>query len=133
MDRTILVTIPAAARNLIALFLLVTGFQEIAGTAHGMDVALVVPLHIPPFFPFLIACLKLCGGVLLVIGWKTRATALLLAMLTLTGLLPGLTMPAPQLNVHLFKDLAIAGGLLQIVSFGGGEYSVDIDSTSVAG
>jgi putative oxidoreductase len=30
--------------------------------------------------------------------------------------------------IHFMKNLALAGGLLQVVAFGGGRYSIDRDS-----
>lgn len=69
---------------------------------------------------------ELGGGLMLALGIKTRLAAIALAVFTIVA---GLAFhnaigDQNQLN-HLLKNLAIAGGLLQVAAFGAGAYSID--------
>ena len=66
------------------------------------------------------------GGVLLVVGYRTREAALALALFTIVAALGFHNNFAEQNQmIHFLKNLAIAGGLLQIVAFGAGSISLD--------
>jgi putative oxidoreductase len=63
---------------------------------------------------------------LLIIGFRTRLVAAGLAGFTIASAL-GFHMDFADQNqfIHFMKNLALAGGLLQVVAFGGGRYGVD--------
>jgi putative oxidoreductase len=122
---------PVVGRFLIALIFLLSGIGKIgafAGTAASMakmgiplaEVALVVTIII-----------EIGGAAMLILGWQAwlGATALFLWMIPVTFLYHNFWAVPPeqyQLQQIMFmKNLAIMGGLLYVMSFGSGGYSLD--------
>ncbi|HEV8695156.1 MAG TPA: DoxX family protein, partial [Lysobacter sp.] len=69
---------------------------------------------------------ELLGGVCLLIGFKTRVAALVLALFSVAAALKFHTNFDDQNQlIHFMKNLAIAGGLLQVFAFGAGTLSMD--------
>jgi putative oxidoreductase len=68
----------------------------------------------------------LFGGMALLVGFKTRWAAALLAVLSVATAF-GVHLPiADQDNmVHFYKNLVIAGGFLYVMAFGAGAVSID--------
>ncbi|WHZ11226.1 MAG: hypothetical protein OJF60_001665 [Burkholderiaceae bacterium] len=70
-------------------------------------------------------------GLLVLFGFKTRISALLLAIFTVaTGIFfhnywDADAAQAMMQQINFYKNLAIAGGLLSIVAFGAGGWSLD--------
>jgi putative oxidoreductase len=70
-------------------------------------------------------------AIALVIGWKTRWMALILAVFTLLAAFlfhNYWTMPPEKQmidNLSFWKNIAIAGGFLVVAAFGAGRFSVD--------
>ncbi|MCA1368455.1 DoxX family protein [Bradyrhizobium sp. BRP14] len=66
------------------------------------------------------------GGILLVLGYQPRLAALILAAFTLASAI-GFHMHFDDQNqmIHFTRNLAIAGGFVQIVAFGAGAFSLD--------
>ena len=76
--------------------------------------------------------IEVVGGLMVVIGWQARyaATALFLFMIPVTivfhnpwAAVDGAA--AQQQMIHFLKNLAIAGGLLNLIAFGPGAYSLE--------
>ena len=79
--------------------------------------------------------LEFVGGALLILGWKTRWTAIILAIFVavITPIFHGFWAFEPaqmtgQLN-HFLKNISIVGGLLYIFAFGAGSKSIDGDKS----
>ncbi|MDQ1834892.1 DoxX family protein [Massilia scottii] len=69
---------------------------------------------------------ELVGGLMLALGIKTRLVALGLALFSIvTGLVFHHAIGDQNQMIHLLKNLAMAGGLLQVVAFGAGAYSLE--------
>ena len=70
--------------------------------------------------------MELGGGLLLVAGFKTRHVAAALALFSVVTAFAfhGNVSDQNQM-IHLLKNIAMAGGLLQVVAFGAGAWSVD--------
>jgi uncharacterized membrane protein YphA (DoxX/SURF4 family) len=61
-----------------------------------------------------------------VIGYQTRTTALVLAAWSVaTALVAHTHFSDPNQMINFLKNLAMAGGFLQLFAFGGGAWSVD--------
>jgi putative oxidoreductase len=100
---------------------------DISGTAGYMSA------HDIPFATLLVwpaALLEFIGGFMLLAGWYSRWAALALALFTLVA---GAifhnfwAVPGDQVmnqTIHFMKNVAIAGGLLQLFAFGPGRYAV---------
>jgi len=72
---------------------------------------------------------ELGGGVMLAIGFKTRLVAAGLAVFSVVTALAFHNAIGDQNQlIHLLKNFAMAGGLLQVVAFGAGAYSIDAAS-----
>ena len=70
--------------------------------------------------------IEIGGGALLALGYKTRLVAAGLAAFSLvTAFVFHNAIGDQNQLIHLLKNVAMAGGLLQVVAFGAGAYSVD--------
>jgi putative oxidoreductase len=113
-----------AGRVLLALIFITSGFNKIggyAGTQAYMESAGVPGLLLP-----LVIAIEFLGGIALILGWRARIVAFLLAGFTLLSALlfhwdPG----NPQQFINFMKNLSIAGGFLMIVAHGAGAFSLD--------
>lgn len=118
-------------RLLLSQIFIIAGFNKITGYAatQGYMEAMGVPGFLLP----LVILTELGGGLLLLLGWKTRLIAFLLAGFSLlTGLLfhyiPSLSatgMEAQGQMINFMKNISIAGGMLMIVSMGAGAFALD--------
>jgi putative oxidoreductase len=98
-----------------------------AGTVSYMT-SLGVPA--PSFFTLLAIIIELGGGLLMLVGYQTRVVALGLAICADFSLYRAL--PTCDFNQyqHFMKNMAIVGGALAFVAFGGGAYSLDASKSS---
>jgi putative oxidoreductase len=119
-------SLAAAGRVLIAVLFLLSGLSKIA--APEMTQGYIASAGLPaPFLGYLIAIIvEVGGGVLLVIGYRTRVVALVMAAFTLAAALAFHHDFADQNQmIHFLKNVAIVGGLLQVAAFGAGSFSLD--------
>jgi putative oxidoreductase len=118
--------LPAIGRLLIAAIFLVSGVGKIV--APEMTQRYIASVGMPaPLLAYLIAVLiEVGGGILLLVGLKTRSVALVMALYAIATALGFHTHFSDQNQmIHFLKDIAIAGGLLQVVAFGAGGFSLD--------
>ncbi|MGO4711373.1 DoxX family protein [Bradyrhizobium sp. 2TAF24] len=118
--------VPALGRLLLAAIFLLSGVGKVfaPGATQGYIAAAGLPA---PFLAYLVAvAVEVVGGALLVLGYQTRAVALVLAVFTLATAF-GFHHNFAEQNqmIHFMKNLAITGGLLQVVAFGAGAFSLD--------
>jgi putative oxidoreductase len=80
----------------------------------------------PELFTALAIIFELVGGLLILVGYQTRLVALLLGIYVLIAALIAHRHfgDGNQLS-HFMKNMAIVGGSLAFVAFGGGAYSID--------
>ncbi|CAG2142849.1 Inner membrane protein YphA [Cupriavidus yeoncheonensis] len=117
---------PAVGRILIAAIFLISGLGKLM--APGATMAYIASLGLPaPLLGFLGALvLELAGAVLLVIGYRTRIVALLLAAYAVvTALIFHHALADQNQMFHFLKNFAMAGGLLQVAAFGSGAFGLD--------
>lgn len=121
-----------AGRILLAIIFIMSGFGKITGyegtagymASKGLPmVSVLLPLTI---------LLELGGGVLLVLGLKARwaAAAIFLFLIPTTLVFHvfwgSLDAQAAQMQqINFMKNVAIMGGMLMVVAFGPGGYSID--------
>jgi putative oxidoreductase len=118
--------LPLLGRLLLALIFILSGVSKVF--APGPTQAYIASAGLPlPLLGYIIALVvEIGGGVLLAVGYRTRETALVLAIFTVVAGLAFHSNFADQNQmIHFLKNLALAGGLLQIVAFGAGSLSVD--------
>lgn len=118
--------LPAIGRLLIAAIFLISGFGKIA--APAMTLGYIKSAGLPaPMLAYLIAIvIEVGGGILLVVGYQTRIIASVMAVFTVATALAFHTDFADQNQmINFLKNFAMTGGLLQVVAFGAGAFSVD--------
>ena len=113
-------------RILIAALFLIAAYNKFKGlggtTAYFTKLGVPGPSIAGP----LVAIFELLAGVLILVGFKTRLAALVLAVFVVVAALIAHTnyVDGNQLN-HFLKNLAIAGGCLALFVSGAGAFSVD--------
>jgi putative oxidoreductase len=113
-----------AGRILLSLMFILAGISKIGGYAgtQGFMESAGVPGALLP----LVIALEILGGLAVLLGWRTRVAAFLLAGFTLLSTLLFHFNLGDQMQYLLFmKNLSVAGGLLMIVANGAGAYSLD--------
>jgi putative oxidoreductase len=109
--------------SLAAIFLLsgVGKVGQYAGTQAYMAAAGVSSQWLP-----LVIALEVGGALAIILGWRTRAAALILAGFTLLAAVLFHSAFAEQIQMILFlKNVAIAGGFLLLFVHGAGPWSLD--------
>ncbi len=113
-----------AGRVLISAIFLVSGLGKVAGYAgaQGYMAAMGVPGALLP----LVIALELGGAIAIIVGYRTRLAAFLLAGFCVLSALIFHRALGDQLQFVMFmKNLAIAGGFLLLLARGPGEWSLD--------
>lgn len=116
----------AIGRVLIAILFLLSGISKL--TAPAMTEGYIASMGLPaPFLAYLIAVVvEVGGGLALVLGYRVRIAALILAAFSVVAALVFHNHFSDQNQlIHFLKDIAIAGGLLQVAAFGAGAWSLD--------
>jgi putative oxidoreductase len=113
-----------AGRILLSVLFLLSGLGKIgayAGTAAYMS-SLGVPGALLP----VVIGTEILGALAIIVGWKTRVTALLLAGFSLLTAVIFHSNFGDQLQLIMFlKNVSIAGGYLLLVANGAGPLSID--------
>lgn len=112
-----------AGRLLIAVLFLGSAFGKITNfdmtvsymEAHGLPAA--------PLLCALAAALEALGGISLALGFQARWSAAALA--GYVAFASFLFHQGPDQRIHLLKNFAIIGGLLQVAAFGSGAMSLE--------
>ena len=120
-----------AARALLSAVFLVAGVRKIM--IWGPQVAYFTKLGfpMPEVMTVLAIAIELGAGLALLVGWRTRQAAWLLALFVLIATFMAhrfwefdAATQANQMN-HFLKNLAIIGGLAFVASFGPGRAALD--------
>ena len=107
-------------RLLIGVPFAMRGFGKLA--AYGATTAYIAAagLPVPPLAYAIAVLVELGGGLLLIAGYQARWVALALAVFSLAAAVAFHSNFADQNQmIHFLKNVMMAGGLLQIVAFGG--------------
>jgi putative oxidoreductase len=118
--------LPFVGRLMIGLPFAMSGLGKLAayGATTGMISAAGLP--VPPLAFAVAVAVELGGGVLLIAGYRTRVVAMALAVFALATAVSFHNNFADQNQmIHFLKNVMMAGGLLQIVTFGAGALSID--------
>lgn len=116
----------AVGRVLLASLFILSGIGKIAAPAatQGYIASMGVPF---PMLAYSVAIVvEVGGGLLIVAGYQTRIVALTLAVFSLAAAaMFHLDFGDQNQMVHFLKNVAIAGGFLQVAAFGAGALSLD--------
>ena len=111
-------------RVLVAAIFLIAGLGKITGYAatQGYMASMGVPGALLP----LVIALEVGGALAIIVGWRTRLVAFLLAGFSVVSALIFHSTLGDQTQFILFmKNLAMAGGFLFLVAHGAGDWSLD--------
>ncbi|MES2164637.1 MAG: DoxX family protein [Pseudomonadota bacterium] len=126
MNNTNTSVIPAIGRVLMATIFVMSGIGKLAAPAATMGYIASSGLPLPMLALVVAIAVELGGGLLLALGIQTRLVAAGLAAFSIvTGLAFHHAVGDQNQMIHLLKNIAMAGGLLQVVAFGAGAYSFD--------
>ena len=113
-------------RVLLSAIFLLSGFSKISAPAATLAYISSVGLPFAHLGLSIAILVELVGGVALVLGYRTRLVAGVLALFTVATALAFHSNLADQNQFfHFFKNIAMAGGLLQVVAYGAGRFSLD--------
>jgi len=108
-------------RVLLAALFLVSGVQKVFAPAMIQGYIASAGLHYPSVVYAITVVIELGAGALLLVGFRTRLMAGVLAAFTIAAALVfHRALGDPNQFVHFLKNLAIAGGLLHVAAVGGG-------------
>ena len=131
MNTTMTSLLALAARVLLALMFLDSGYGKIGGFAGAAGYIASKGLPLPQVLAGAALAVELIGALLLVIGWKARWAAAALAAFTVVASVifhNYWAVPAAEQMMQklmFLKNAAVTGGLLMVVAFGAGRWSVD--------
>jgi putative oxidoreductase len=118
--------LPALGRLLIAVIFVMSGLSKIAAPANTIAYIQSAGAPFAPAAYAIAIIVEVIGGLALVAGFQTRAVAAVLAVFTLaTAILFHNNLADQNQMIHFLKNIAITGGLLQVIAFGAGAFSLD--------
>jgi putative oxidoreductase len=118
--------LPTIGRILLAAIFVLSGFGKLMAPAATIGYIESSGLPFATLGLAIAIAVELGGGLLLAAGYKTRIVAAVLAAFSIvTGLAFHHAIGDQNQMIHLLKNFAMAGGLLQVVAFGAGAYSID--------
>jgi putative oxidoreductase len=113
-----------AGRFLLALLFLLSGLGKLG--AYGSTAAYMSAAGVPSALLPVVIATEVLGAVAIILGWKTRVVALLLAGFSLLTAITFHNNLADQTQmIMFFKNIAIAGGFLLLVANGARRVSID--------
>jgi len=116
----------AAGRILISAIFILSGVSKVAAPAATIGYIDAVGLPFAPLALAVAVAIEVVGGIALIAGFKTRWVAAVLALFSVVTAIAFHANLADQNQfIHFFKNIAMAGGLLQVVAFGAGALSLD--------
>lgn len=116
--------LPTIGRIFLAVIFIIAGLGKIP--AIEGNVGYMEAFGVPGILIWPTIIVEVIGGLLLVVGYKTRWAAAALAAFTLIAGLIFHTNFADQMEMTAFlKNLAITGGLLYVIAYGAGALALD--------
>jgi putative oxidoreductase len=113
-------------RLLLAAIFLVSGLGKTANPQMTQGYIASAGLPFPLLAYFTAIAIEIGGGALLVVGFQSRIVGIVMAVFTVAAALSFHHNFADQDQMaHFLKNIAITGGLLQVVAFGAGSVSID--------
>ena len=112
-------------RILLGHIFVLAGFSKL-GAGYAATQGWMEAMGVPGMLLPAVILLEIAGGAALILGFQTRLTAAALAGFSIIAALIFHNNFADQIQMIMFmKNFAMAGGLLFIVAFGAGAWSLD--------
>jgi putative oxidoreductase len=118
--------LPLLGRVLIGVPFILSGLSKLA--SHDATVGYIssVGLAFPQLGWLIAMIVEMGGGALLILGYRARLVAAVMALFALaTAVFFHRNFADQNQMIHFLKNVMLVGGLLQIVYFGGGPVSID--------
>ena len=110
--------LPIVGRVLIAAIFILSGLSKLADPTGTIGYIASIGIPFPALALAGAVLVEVVGGVLLIAGYRMRAVATVIAVFSLaTAVLFHHNLADQNQFIHFFKNVAIAGGLLQVVAF----------------
>lgn len=118
--------VPALGRVMISAIFILSGLSKLAAPAMMIGYIQSAGLPLPSVAYGIAAFIEIVGGIALLLGYRTRIVASVLFLFTLaTAVFFHNHFGDQNQFIHFFKNIAMAGGLLHVIAFGGGRVSLD--------
>ena len=119
-------TLALAGRILIGAPFLLSGLGKLAAASATVGYIAYAGLPAPLLAYLGAVAVELVGGSFLIVGFRVRIVATVLAVFTLlTAVFFHNNFADQNQLIHFMKNLMILGGLLQVVALGAGRFSLD--------
>ena len=119
-------SVAALGRLLLAALFLSSGLSKLGAAAATTGYIASAGLPLPGVVYAITLVVEIGGGLLLLIGFQAKPVAAVLALFSVAAAVLFHSNFADQNQaIHFVKNLAIAGGLLQVAVAGAGRLSLD--------
>jgi putative oxidoreductase len=113
-------------RLLLSVIFILSGVQKLMDFSGTVAFMGVEGLPVPALAAIVAVIVECVGGILLIIGYQTRPTGMVMAVWCIaTALVAHRDFGNPDQMIHFLKNVALAGGFLQLVAFGAGAWGID--------
>jgi putative oxidoreductase len=118
-------------RVILALMFVLAGYGKITGFDGTVGYIASKGLPMPQLLAVIAILIEVGGGIAVILGWKTRwaALAFIVFLIVITPIFHNFwAVPAEQVmgqQINFLKNLSILGGMLLLLGFGPGRYSMD--------
>jgi putative oxidoreductase len=113
-------------RLLLSVIFVLSGIQKLVGFSGTVAFMGAEGLPAPILATIIAVFVECVGGVLLIIGYQTRPTGAVMAVWCIaTALVAHRDFGNQDQMIHFLKNVAMAGGFLQLVAFGAGAWGID--------
>ena len=118
--------LPLVGRILLTLLFFVAGYNKLMNVGGTAGYFGKLGLPMPDVTVWIVIAIELVGGLLILIGWKTRVVAWVMAIFTVaTAVIGHKFWVDPSQATQFLKNLAIAGGFIMLAYAGPGRMSAD--------
>ena len=118
--------LPPLGRLLMSSLFIWDGIRQLRSPSVFAQYFASVHVPLPNVAIWISIPIHLLGGMALLVGFKTRWAAALLA-LSCVGAAFGVHLPIGDQDnmIHFYKNLVMTGGFLYVIAFGAGAVSID--------
>jgi len=119
-------TLAFIGRCFMAVMFLLSGFGKVVAPAAAIAWITSTGLPMPSVAYVASIIIELGGGLLLVLGWQIRVLGGVLSIFAIaTAFIFHRNIADQNQLFHFLKNVAVMGGLFQLMAFGAGNFSLD--------
>jgi putative oxidoreductase len=120
-------------RILMAVMFFMSGFGKVVAPAATIAWINSTGLPLPEVGYYVSIVIELGGALLLVLGWQIRPLGAILSVFAIaTAFIFHRNIADQNQLFHFLKNIAVTGGLFQLMAFGAGRYSLDARRAAAA-